>query len=150
MMHHRKLLLAALALLPMFFGCGGPSVDVVPVSGLVKINGEPTEGVGVVFQPVTTGQNATEAPQSSGVTDASGRFVLSISITEQKGALPGRHRVMFMAGVYPKDAPDGAPPAYEPIPPKYNVDSQETFEVPDGGTDQAEFNLDIPDFKRTP
>jgi hypothetical protein len=133
-------------------GCGGGAeVDVVPVSGVIKINGQPTEGVGVIFQPlVTDAKKMDAAPQSSGVTDASGRFELAMPITEQKGAVPGKHRVMFMAGEYPKDAPDGAPPAYEPIPPKYNVESETEFVVPDDGTEAADFDLDIPGFKRTP
>jgi hypothetical protein len=52
--------------------------------------------------------------------------------------------------VYGTESPDGAPPIEEPIPPQYNLDSKEQFEVPEGGSETADFNLDIPNFKRTP
>jgi 5-hydroxyisourate hydrolase-like protein (transthyretin family) len=131
-------------------GCGGGAeVDAVPVSGVVKINGEPADRVAVAFFPQAASVGA-ESTDASGVTDATGRFDLSIPITGQKGAMPGTYRVQFLAGDYPKESPDGAPQVYEPIPPKYNLDSEVTFEVPADGTDQANFDLEIPNFKRTP
>jgi hypothetical protein len=70
------------------------------------------------------------------------------------GALVGKHRVQITTGVseslaqeYTGPTEDGSPPPnfpkdYRRVPERYNDKSELTFEVPPGGTDQADF-LDL-------
>jgi hypothetical protein len=131
-------------------GCSGDNIKFVPVSGRVTKNGQPLANVRVVFQPIGS---ENPGPGSAGTTDADGRYTLTVSSQQQsgKGAVPGMHRVTIGTilpgeGALPTDpsvgSPDGAPLAgKELIPPKYNQDSTLKFEVPAGGTDKADFDL---------
>jgi hypothetical protein len=60
--------------------------DTVPVTGHVKLDGYPIEGVDVVFFPAEGGRPAL------GVTDDSGKFTLS-TFESADGAIPGNHNV---------------------------------------------------------
>jgi len=73
------MLLAALA------GCGGGGLDLVPVSGTLRLDGRPVEDAAVMFSPVDG------RPVASGTTDAQGTFRLTT--TNKPGALVGEHRV---------------------------------------------------------
>jgi hypothetical protein len=133
-------------------GCGG-KMKFVPVSGRVTMGGQPLANVRVQFQPVE-GENP--GPCSVGDTDSDGRFTLKVSSQQWSGngAVVGRHRVSIGTilpgeGQVATDASvgteDGAPLAgKELIPPKYNQNSELYFEVPKGGTDQADFDLGLP------
>ncbi len=78
--------LAALAIL----GCnqGGSSLDTVPVSGVITLDGKPVEGAVVTFAPTSTTGTA-----ASGKTDASGRYQLTTQ-NPGDGALPGSYNVI--------------------------------------------------------
>lgn len=72
-------------------GRGGPSL--FPVSGVVRVNGQPAERVTVNFQrtdPAATGN----AAHPSAVTDASGRFQMSTE-RDGDGAAEGEYVVAF-------------------------------------------------------
>ncbi|RMF39873.1 MAG: hypothetical protein D6753_12765 [Planctomycetota bacterium] len=68
-------------------GCGGSSLPTVPVTGKVLVDGQPMEGVSVVFNPVDASGRA-----ASGVTDAEGKFTLTTEVNGD-GALPGSYKV---------------------------------------------------------
>ncbi len=147
--------LAALPLALLVLGCGKEAYQYVPVSGVVTMNNKPLPNVMVVFQPVGTGSNPNPGPGSSGKTDAQGRYTLKVVASSPRdGAVVGRHKVQ----IYPPDgsedlvidkevgSPDDAPPS-KPVPlvpSRYHDMSTLTFEVPAGGTDQANFALTRP------
>lgn len=89
-----------------FMGCGGDEVapEVVPplqpVSGVVTLDGEPAQGVSVVFVPsgTSTGNGATA------MTDASGKYEL-LYRTGDKGIPAGDYKVLFSKML----KPDGSP-----------------------------------------
>ena len=67
-------------------GCGGSSVDTVPVTGTVLMDGKPVEGAAVAFR--CEGQ-----PKAAvGTTDAEGKFTLTLN-EDGDGAMVGTHTV---------------------------------------------------------
>src|SRR5262245_74570 len=90
----RLRLLAAGGLLAVMLGCSGGS-NFAPVSGVVKIDGQPYGNAVVSFQPVGTKENPNPGKGSSAYTDENGRFVLRGTDGED-GAIIGKHRVRIM------------------------------------------------------
>lgn len=144
---------AVVALAAAAAGCGGAKY--AAVSGVVTVNGKPYKNAVVSFQPVSTAGNQEPGRGSSGVTDEQGRFTLK-GHDGRPGAVVGKHIIRITtqsdSGVnYDPNlgSPDGDPraasvkPPVEPIPPSWNADSKVEFEVPPGGTDQANFNIDL-------
>jgi hypothetical protein len=84
----------------MLLGCGGGggSLDTVPISGVVTLDGTPVEGANVVFAP-TSGDGSA----ASGVTDSSGRYQLTTQ-DPNDGALPGSYMVMISKSTVGQDA----------------------------------------------
>ena len=137
----------------LFVVCAGCGVSkYAPVSGVVKINGQPYGKAVVSFQPMSTEGNPNPGRGSSSYTDADGRYEL-VSDDNVKGAVVGKHRVRIMTeggNVVGQDptkadevAPDGAPARKEvdPIPPEWYSGEGKEFEVPPGGTDKADFDI---------
>lgn len=95
-----RLRLAALALL-VAAGCSR-SLELIPVTGIVTLDGKPVEDAAVLFMPMAGG------PAASGTTDAQGRFQLSS--VNQSGVVPGEHQVTItkqtMLGITPDGLPD--------------------------------------------
>ena len=126
-------------------GCGGQRV--VPVSGRVTLDGKPAAGVHVGFQPVAAAGNNNPGGGSYAITDEDGRFTLRMVEGGQSGAVVGKHRVEITTRVEAENATDSRPKSSPPkavIPPRYNRNSELTFEVPAGGTDKADFTLTTP------
>ena len=129
----------------MACGCGGGgSYDLVPVSGKVTLDGNPVSGVDVSFQP-TSSTPDTAAPGSFGKTDAEGRYTLkTIGEGGKEGAVAGKHIVRLSmasgedededAGLEEEDGGAGR------LPPEC-TDGSLNFDVPSGGTDKADFDL---------
>jgi hypothetical protein len=103
---------------------------------------------------MATKDNVNPGPTSSGKTDQDGRYKLIVDTTGQSGAVVGKHKVQFMPYVLQDAAfnpetgsPDGAAPKVSAkdfwIPTKYNQDSKEVFDVLSGGTDQANFQIEV-------
>jgi hypothetical protein len=113
----------------------GCAQSIVPVSGVVTLDGKPLAGAIVNFQPAPEPAVLEPGVASAGTTDASGRFTLTQIYPEATGARIGRHRV----SVTTKDA-EGTP---ERVPAPYNDDSKTTlfFVVPSGGTSEANIDL---------
>jgi hypothetical protein len=135
-------LLGAVALATL--GCGGSSHKTAPVSGKVTLNGQPLAGATVTFQPVASGSQADVGLGSYGVTDEQGKYALQVVGTERKGAVVGKHRVVFTAKEAQRDAGDDRGRA-----PAAALPSKE-FEVPAGGTDKADFSLEATGAGPTP
>ena len=87
-------------------GCGtGPSLDTVPVSGTVKLDGTPVSGAKVVFAPASAGGMA-----ASGVTDSNGVYKLTTRDPDD-GAMAGSYLVMISKT---EGGPDPASEAVKP------------------------------------
>lgn len=137
----------AAAILYATAGCSS-RLNAVPVSGTVCVNGKPVENIAVSFSPIP-GQ-AVLAPTASGITDANGRFTLSI-VGEHRisGAIPGKHRVTLnprTVGLDRLSHEEGmrrvakANAAF----PASSRDGSLTFEVPTTGTTHADFTFTSP------
>jgi hypothetical protein len=131
-------------------GCsGGPKF--VPVSGVVKVNGQPYPHAVVTFQPIGTSENPNPGRGSSANTDEQGRFQLVCDGTID-GAVVGKHRVRIATrtdvvlgtaesrGGSSDETRPAAQKAADRIPVDWVGDGHE-FEVPPGGTDQANFDI---------
>ncbi|MCS7239330.1 MAG: carboxypeptidase-like regulatory domain-containing protein [Thermoguttaceae bacterium] len=106
------------AVLAIIVGCGRSDLPPLgTVSGTVTLNGQPLEGVTVMFQPV-------QGRPSLGQTDANGAYELRY-MAGVKGAVVGKHRVEVF---WPEDAGPGKPR----IPERYNRQSELSFEVKPG------------------
>ncbi len=125
-------------------GCGGS--EIVPVSGVVKLNGKPYRNAVVSFQPVGNRDSPNPGRGSAGVTDADGRYTLTYD-GERPGALVGKHRVRIFTQQGGGGEEGGKGKAVrpqrfaEPIPIEWHEKSMKTFEVPTGGTDAANFDI---------
>jgi len=133
--------LGSTSLLVLFSGCGEPPYQLAPVSGLVTLDGVPLADGVVNFQP--QGQSGkTAAPGSVSRTDSEGKYQL-MTVNDEPGASLGRHKVKIYS-YSPESAPVGdndAGPNQERVPDRYNYRTRLTYDVPDVGTDQADFEL---------
>ena len=132
--------LIALWLLILAVGCQAEGA--APVSGRVTLDGKPLPGVHVSFQPEAAGPDAPGG--SYAVTDNEGKYALRLVDSDAAGAAVGKHRVEIVAKTGITDDSDrrGRPPELSVVvPPRYNRNSELTFEVPAGGTQDANFDL---------
>jgi hypothetical protein len=144
----KRIFVTGLALL-MLAGCSGGR-KIVPVSGMVRVNGQPYPNAIVSFQPVGTDGDQNPGRGSSAKTGPDGRFTLSVD-GQTPGALTGKHRVRIStdlgAGGTPKEGFDSDPNwrpgrMVEIIPAEWHDLSKHEFDVPAGGTDQANFDIE--------
>ncbi len=66
-------------------GCGRRGPTLLPVSGVVTLDGRPVAQAGIIFSPAEGG------PAASGSTDAQGKFQLRT--VNESGAVAGKHLV---------------------------------------------------------
>lgn len=128
-------------------GCGGPSV--VPVSGVVTLNGKALTNATVLFQPkATDDDNINPGPGSAAQTDAEGKYTLRVVTTGQDGAHVGKHRVEISAFGKTRETDSGGDQRQAPqrnlVPARYNDKTTLEFDVPSGGTREANFALQSP------
>ncbi len=83
------------------------SITLIPASGLVRIDGQEVQGIGVQFLPDSV-EGDTSGPSSYGSTDSNGRFTLQTS-DGKPGAVAGQHVVMLVDEEEERPA-QGAPP----------------------------------------
>jgi hypothetical protein len=76
----------SLSFVAVLAGCGEKSTGVVPVTGIVMLDGKPLDLVHVEFWP-------DHGPRSFGKTDSEGRFALVTDDRTGTGAVPGTHKV---------------------------------------------------------
>ena len=141
----RARLLVGLTLV-VALGCGGKRL--APVSGTVTLNGQPLANATVNFQPIAAPGSIDAGIGSQAKTNDKGEFTLTTS-TGENGAVVGKHRVMIsllseQVGDSDTRPPRGGWPLADKVPKRYNSESQETFEVPSGGTNKADFALTSP------
>lgn len=125
-------------------GCGNGENQPVPVSGVVRFQGKPLDGVTVRFHP-ESGQLAF------GKTNDQGRFHLTTR-SSNDGALPGRYAVTVIKVEEPPTAHDGSqgyqayaePTSQPPFPIKYTRPDQTTLSahVTVDGPHTFEFDLE--------
>ena len=125
-------------------GCGG-SYKVAQVSGRVTLDDKPLPNASVTFVPMATKDNDKPGPTAQGKTDADGRFKLDID-PGTSGAVVGKCRVYITTLISEATDTDRdvGGPAKRPrdkVPEKYNQKTELVFDVPAGGTDQANFDL---------
>jgi hypothetical protein len=139
----------AVAVLALTAGCGGGGRKIVPVSGVVTINGQPAKNVIVTFQPLAESKADDPGRGSSAYTDDTGHYTL-VYDGEKPGALTGKHRVRISPqwvshkGNEDRGEGGGGMALNYPIPPEWSDMSTKEFEVPAGGTDKADFHIEVP------
>lgn len=104
MLNTNRQITLVLLLLGMLSGCGGHSPEVpenlIPVTGTVKLDGEPRSNITVIFNP----GKKTAGTGGYGVTDKDGKYSLTHR-SNQPGIEEGEYVVTFsMMGL-----PDGSP-----------------------------------------
>jgi hypothetical protein len=140
-------------------GCGS-GYKYSPVSGRVTIDGKPVANLRISFQPTGSSRdlkpkdpaaseqdpnyNLTPGPGSAAKTDAEGRYTLRVVGEDGEGAVMGRHRVRISQNSGGEDelhpGGGGGGGLAELLPPKYNSETELTFEVKPG-PNEANFEL---------
>lgn len=132
----------------VLFVCGcGSDGKTASVSGVVTLNGKPTAGIAVTFQPIAPVGKNIAGPSASGVTGSDGRYTLKIVGEERKGATVGKNQVRLCAYIDPADILEDGSIKTKPkvnVPTRYWSDSKIEFEVPAKGTSSADFELKSP------
>ena len=128
-------------------GCGGgpdTKVPTVKVSGIIKVDGTPAEGVAVFF-------NKTVDHIGNGLTDASGKYECRAEVGENKlyfskkkesNLTPEEELLLESTRGTGDPTTQGADPD-QLLPPKYSDAAKctLTFNVPEGGSSEANFEL---------
>jgi hypothetical protein len=143
LMRKLTLLCAVSPSLLVVVGCSDSRRDVAPVSGRITLDGKPLAGASVVSQPVAPPGSVIAGKGSGAFCDDDGRFQLE-TLDGRPGAIVGEHRIRIYGPRDPKATSDrdgGGGPRREPIPAKYNKDTQLTLTVPPDGTSEANFSL---------
>lgn len=136
-MDRRLLLVAAVAVGAV--GCGAQEYKTAPVTGRVTLDNKPLADATVEFAPVSAG-NKNPGPTSVGVTDAEGRYTLTVGDDRKsKGAVVGKHKVIIL--LTPKQDPtETKRKHYVQLPPRYNRKTELERDVPDKGA-EIDFTL---------
>jgi len=131
---YRLFALSFLVLLTV--GCGS-GLDTASVSGVITLDDKPLPSASVTFTP--QGGDDT-APASNGLTDSSGRYTLTVTVTGDDGAVVGNHIVTIALAGEEKTGEDAdvIDPEEEDALPDHNF----TYEVKPGSNDDANFNLE--------
>jgi hypothetical protein len=133
------------AVLVLIVGCGPKLVRVARVAGQVKLDGKPLPKASVTFVPMASKENLNPGPTAQGITDAEGRYQLSVDISTP-GAVVGKCRIYITTilsdpAIDERDAGGPIRKVRDKVPAKYNMGTELEFNVPPGGTDQANFDL---------
>jgi hypothetical protein len=121
-------------------GCGGSNI--ATVSGRVTLDDKPVPNAMVIFEPLANEKDP--GPGSQGRTDQNGRFTLETMTGAKSGALVGPHRVRITLYEGEEEVPSsGSDMKFRRriIPDEYNARSTLTFDVPPGGSTEANFDL---------
>ncbi|HEV3203175.1 MAG TPA: hypothetical protein VGY77_02275 [Gemmataceae bacterium] len=123
-------------------GCSGGKT--APVSGKVTLDGKPLADATVVFQPIGSEKSVSPGPGSQGKTDENGHYSLQVVGEGTHGAYVGKHRVEISKFVREKGEASGDRDnrSRDIVPPKYNLKTTLTRDVPPGGTQKANFDLE--------
>jgi hypothetical protein len=132
------------AFLAVVFSLGCAGSKIAPVSGVVKLDGEPLANASVSFQPLSMEGNVNPGPGSMARTDDNGAFTLRVVGEDVAGAYVGKHRVEISAYLRENGEPgkERGERMRNLVPPQFNKKSTLTFMVPPGGTKEANFDLE--------
>ena len=125
-------------------GCSRGPYELASVSGVVTLYGEPLANATVSFSPHGEEGKEIVGPGSVGTTDETGHYQLR-TFKDESGAVVGRHTVRISTykskfkDIKNSDAVEVV--SIEHVPWHYNRFTKLTFEVPSGGTDEADFVL---------
>ncbi|TWU22712.1 DUF4198 domain-containing protein [Bythopirellula polymerisocia] len=135
--------LLTLLALGVQLGCSNTPYELVSVSGVVTLNGEPLSDATVSFEPNGAGKELV-GPGSMGTTDEQGAYELE-TYKNESGAVVGFHtvRISTFKSEFKdfKNSDDLEIVSKERVPWQYNLNTQLTFEVPTEGTEGANFEL---------
>jgi len=128
------------------FGCGPSALKVAKVSGRVTLDGKPLPKASITFVPMASKENLNPGKTAQGITDSEGHYQLSVDASTP-GAVVGKCRIYISTrlsdpSIDERDA--GGPIRSLPrdkVPPRYNMGTELTFDVPPSGTDKANFDL---------
>jgi hypothetical protein len=130
-------------------GCGSSQ----EVEGTITLDGQPMSGVQVLFDRPEL--SVRENKGFVGRTNNEGKYKLTPAFDQGTAVPPGKYRVSLTTAVFDPSEPvpqapstststpfypESPPPPPERIPPAYRG-GKLTFTVPEGGTDQADFEL---------
>lgn len=124
-------------------GCNEGPYELAPISGTVTLYGQPLANATVSFMPRGEGRDIV-GPGSVGTTDAEGNYTLR-TFKEEHGAVVGNHTVRI--STYKsrfkdiKNSDKLEVVSIEHVPWHYNRNTKLSFNVPSGGTDEADFVL---------
>ena len=126
-------------------GCNGKPYEVAEVSGRVTLDGNPLPKASVTFVPMASKENLNPGPTAQGNTDANGRFKLHVD-PATPGAVVGKSRVYIttlLSDPVADDRDAGGPVkrVRDRVPEKYNKKTELVYDVPAGGTAEANFAL---------
>lgn len=127
------------AVLLVVVGCSSRPA-IVPVSGLVTLDGKPLANAHVAFQSVG-GSKSNAGAGSFGFTDESGRYTLQLIDGDQPGAVVGDYRVEINLKVESDDRDPRLRPPAKMLPERYNRDTELRFTVTRQGAASANFDL---------
>jgi hypothetical protein len=129
-------LLGLIALAPLS-GCGGRVPAIVPVEGVVLLNGKPLPKARVQFTPQRNDLGSEFV--SLAVTDENGRFALTCGYKDKPGAVVGQHTVLITEASEPDELRNSRDPrehqkyraklGNRPIPPKYGAISESPLKI---------------------
>jgi len=140
-----KLQASAVLMVLMFVSLGcGSKPNVVPVSGVVLLDGQPLVGASINTQPIATSDGANPGSGSFGKTDAEGRYTLELVDPPMPGAFIGEHRVTITQSdeVEYRPTDEMVVPTGPPWPKRYG-DGSQRLTVPPEGTTTADFELTL-------
>ena len=134
-----------LLVLLVLLGCGAQPPRVAQVSGRVTLDSKPLPKASVTFVPMASKENENPGPTAQGMTDAEGRYQLSVDVSTP-GAIVGKCRIYITTilsdpAIDDRDAGGPIRKVRDKVPQKYNQGTELQFEVPPGGSDQANFDL---------
>lgn len=122
----------SLALTLICTGCGGGRV---PVEGTITFDGKPLSGAVVTLQRTEGEPNERSFIAE---TDGEGKYQLKTADGSAEGAPPGSYHVFIKSVKAPAEINEMTKLPPERVPAKWR-DGSQMFEVPDGGTTEANF-----------
>jgi hypothetical protein len=132
--------IGAFALISMLAGCGGVSLETV--SGKVTLDGAPLPAAKLLLVPKNAATSPDADPNAKGpflgVTDDQGNFELG-PIGDEGGGVPAGAYMLTITTAWAVNADETTPAPPQKVPPPHSTGVD--FEVPDGGTDAANFDL---------
>ncbi|QDT69238.1 hypothetical protein MalM25_21720 [Planctomycetes bacterium MalM25] len=123
-------------------GCQRSPFEFAPAAGVVTLDGEPLANARVTLGPQRQGDSLVAGPDSSGVTDAEGRFILT-ALSGETGAVVGSHKVRIstLRTEFREGSEAAVMTSPERVPRKYRSRERFTATVPSGGREDLLFEL---------